>query len=37
MSHAQAGVPAMVKEVGDLADDATIFPEFKVDVPRLPG
>lgn len=25
----------MVKEAGELASDATIFPEFKVDVPRF--
>lgn len=29
------GVAAMVREAGELASDATIFPEFKVDVLRF--
>ncbi len=31
----KAGVPAMVQEARELADDATIFPEFTMDVPRF--
>jgi hypothetical protein len=34
-SSREAGVDAMVKEAGKLATDATIFPEFKVAVPRF--